>query len=165
MAEALGAAAKLFLVPAHLGMMLLGVLAGLGVGVLPAMGGIVAVAVLLPFVVRLDAIAALAMLTGALAVVHTSDTITSVLIGAPGSGGPVPTVMEGPPMARQGQAARALAAAYLSSLIGGLIGAVGLTLSIPIARPLVLAFGSPELFMLTALGVSFAGSLPGRERA
>src|SRR3972149_765744 len=85
MAEALGAAAKLFLVPAPLGMMLLGVLPVQVSGVRPGMGGIVAVAVLLPFVVRLDAIAALAMLTGALAVVHTSDTITSVLIGAPGS--------------------------------------------------------------------------------
>ncbi|MGH2404053.1 MAG: tripartite tricarboxylate transporter permease, partial [bacterium] len=67
------------------------------------------------------------------------------------------------PLARQGQAARALGAAYLSSLIGGLIGALGLTVSIPIARPLVLAFGSPELFMLTALGVSFAGTLLGKE--
>src|SRR3990172_1899150 len=133
MAEALGAAAKLFLVPAHLGMMLLGVLAGLVVGVLPGMGGIVAVAVLLPFVVRLDALAALAMLTGALAVVHTSDTITSVLIGAPGSAASVPSVMEGHPLARQGQAARALPAPHLPSLIGGLLGAIGLTLSIPIA--------------------------------
>src|SRR3989304_5390171 len=67
MAEALGAAAELFFVPARLGMMLLGVLAGLVVGILPGMGGIVAVAVLLPFVVRLGALAALAMLTGALA--------------------------------------------------------------------------------------------------
>ncbi|MGH2404395.1 MAG: tripartite tricarboxylate transporter permease, partial [bacterium] len=62
-----------------------------------------------------------------------------------------------------GQAARALSAAFLSSLIGGLIGTIGLTLSIPIARPLVLALGSPELFMLTALGVSYAGSLLGKE--
>src|SRR3972149_2966872 len=152
MAEALEAAAQLFLVPAHLGMMLLGVLAGLVVGVLPGMGGIVAVAVLLPFVVRLDAIAALAMLTGALAVVHTSDTITSVLIGAPGRAASARGVMGGPPGPRRGQAARALAAAYLSSLIGGLLGAIGLTLSIPIARPLVLSFGSPDLFLLPGLG-------------
>src|SRR3990172_8994275 len=97
MAEALGAAAELFFVPARLGMMLLGVLAGLWVGFLPGMGGIVAVAVLLPFVVRLDAIAALAMLTGALAVVHTSDTITSVLIGAPGSAAPLAPGLGGKP--------------------------------------------------------------------
>lgn len=163
MGQALQAALELFFVPTRLGMMLLGVLAGLVVGVLPGMGGIVAVAVLLPFVVRLDAVAALAMLTGALAVVHTSDTITSVLIGAPGSAASVPSVLEGHPLAKQGQAARALAAAYLSSLVGGLMGALGLTLSIPIARPLVLSFGSPELFMLTVLGVSFAGSLLGKE--
>lgn len=144
-------------------MMLLGILVGLVIGILPGMGGIVSVAILLPFMVRLDAFAALAMVTGSLAVVHTSDTITSVLIGAPGSAASVTSVMEGHPLARQGQAARALSAAYLSSLIGGLIGALGLTLSIPIARPLVLSFGSPELFMLTALGVSFAGSLLGKE--
>ncbi|MDQ7849444.1 MAG: tripartite tricarboxylate transporter permease [Armatimonadota bacterium] len=163
MGQALQAGLELFLIPTRLGMMLLGVLAGLVVGILPGMGGIVAVAVLLPFVVKLDAVAALAMVTGALAVVHTSDTITSVLIGAPGSAASVPSVLEGHPLAKQGQAARALAAAYLSSLAGGLIGALGLTLSIPIARPLVLSFGSPELFMLTVLGISFAGSLLGKE--
>lgn len=163
MTEALSAALALFFDPTRLGMMLLGVGVGLVVGILPGMGGIVSVAILLPFVLKLDAFAALAMLTGSLAVVHTSDTITSVLIGAPGSAASVTTVMEGHPLARQGQAARALSAAYLSSLIGGLIGALGLTLSIPIARPLVLSFGSPELFMLTALGVSFAGSLLGKE--
>jgi putative tricarboxylic transport membrane protein len=163
MHEALSAALALFLDPSRLSMMLLGVGVGLVVGVLPGMGGIVSVAILLPFITRLDPVSSLAMITGSLAVVHTSDTITSVLIGAPGSAAAVPTMIEGHPMARQGQAARALSAAYAASLIGGLIGALGLTLSIPIARPLVLSFGSPELFMLTALGVSFAGSLLGKE--
>jgi putative tricarboxylic transport membrane protein len=44
-------------------------------------------------------------------------------------------------------------------MIGGLLGALGLTLSIPVARPLVLAFGSPELFLLTVLGVSLTAVL------
>ncbi len=163
MAEALGAAVDLFTNPTRLAMLLLGSAVGLLVGILPGMGGIVAVAILLPFMLKLDPFSALAMATGALAVVHTSDTITSVLIGAPGSAAAVPTMIEGHPMARQGQAARALAAAYLSSLVGGIIGALGLTLSIPLARPIVLSFGSPELFLLTVLGVSFAGSLLGKE--
>lgn len=153
----------IFADPARLALLLVGVIAGLIVGIIPGMGGIVAVSLLLPYIYRLDAIAAAAMLTGALAVVHTSDTITSVLIGAPGSAASATSVIEGHALARQGQAARALSAAFLSSLIGGLIGALGLTLSIPIARPLVLSLGSPELFMLTALGVSYAGSLLGRE--
>ena len=44
-------------------------------------------------------------------------------------------------------------------LAGGIIGALGLTLAIPLARPLVLSFGSPELFMLTVLGVALAAVL------
>lgn len=163
MLEAAGTALGIFLDPSRLAMMMVGVAAGIFVGILPGLGGIVSVAILLPFIFRLDAFAAMAMLTGSLAVVHTADTITSVLIGAPGSAASATSVIEGHPLARQGQAARALGAAFLSSLIGGLIGALGLTVSIPIARPLVLAFGSPELFMLCALGVSFAGSLLGKE--
>jgi len=162
-AEAALQALHVFASPERLALLLAGILAGIVVGILPGMGGIVAVSLLLPYVFRLDAVAAVAVLTGALAVVHTSDTITSVLIGAPGSAASATSVIEGHPLARQGQAARALSAAFLSSMIGGLLGALGLTLSIPIARPLVLALGAPELFMLTLLGVSYAGSLLGKE--
>ena len=68
-------------------------------------------------------------------------------------------MLDGYAMARKGQAKRALSLAFLSSMAGGVIGALGLTLAIPLARPLVLSFGSPELFMLTVLGVSLAAVL------
>jgi putative tricarboxylic transport membrane protein len=163
MAEAALRALEIFTGPDRLALLCAGILAGIVVGLLPGMGGIVAVSLILPYVLRMDAVAAVAVLTGALAVVHTADTITSVLIGAPGSAASATSVIEGHPLARQGQAARALSAAFLSSMLGGLMGALGLTLSIPVARPLVLSMGAPELFMLTALGVSYAGSLLGRE--
>ncbi len=163
MAEAALRALEIFADPSRMALLMTGILVGILIGILPGMGGIVAVSILLPYIFRMDAVAAAAVLTGALAVVHTSDTITSVLIGAPGSAASATSAVEGYPLARQGQAARALSAAFLSSMIGGLLGALGLTLSIPIARPLVLSMGAPELFMLTALGVSYAGSLLGRE--
>ncbi|HWP56646.1 MAG TPA: tripartite tricarboxylate transporter permease [Candidatus Acidoferrales bacterium] len=152
-----------FASPLHLGMLTAGVLAGTVIGILPGLGGIACVAILLPFIYTLDVHSAMILLVGSLAVVHTSDTITSVLIGTPGSAAAAATVLDGHPLAKQGQAARALSAAFLSSLIGGLIGAVVLTLSLPIARPLVLLFGSPELLMLCVLGLSFAGFLTGGE--
>jgi TctA family transporter len=142
-------------------MLTAGVLAGTVIGILPGLGGIACVAILLPFIYSLDVHSAMILLVGSLAVVHTSDTITSVLIGTPGSAAAAATVLDGHPLAKQGQAARALSAAFLSSLIGGLIGAVFLTLSLPIARPLVLLFSSPELLMLCVLGLSFAGFLTG----
>src|ERR671914_205569 len=147
--------------PLHLGILTAGVLAGTVIGILPGLGGIACVAILLPFIYTLDVHTAMILLVGSLAVVHTSDTITSVLIGTPGSAAAAATILDGHPLAKQGQAARALSAAFLSSLIGGLIGAVFLTLSLPIARPLVLLFSSPELLMLCVLGLSFAGFLTG----
>lgn len=162
MLQAALSALGMFFDPLRLALLLVGVLAGLMVGILPGLGGIVAVSVLLPFIFRLDAATALATLAGALAVVYTGDVITSVLVGTPGSPASAPTAMEGHALARQGHAARALSAAFLSSLVGGLLGIIGLTLAIPTARPLVMLLGSPELFMFTALGVAYAGSLLGR---
>ena len=147
--------------PLHMVMLTAGVLAGTVIGILPGLGGIACVAILLPFIYTLDVHSAMILLVGSLAVVHTSDTITSVLIGTPGSAAAAATILDGHPLAKQGQAGRALSAAFLSSLIGGLIGAVFLTLSLPIARPLVLLFSSPELLMLCVLGLSFAGFLTG----
>jgi putative tricarboxylic transport membrane protein len=150
-----------FASPSHLGVLMAGVLAGTIIGILPGLGGIASVALLLPFIYTLDVHTAMILLIGSLAVVHTADTITSVLIGTPGGAATAVTVLDGYPLAKQGQAARALSAAFLSSMIGGLIGTVFLTLSLPIARPLVLFFGSPELLMLCVLGLSFAGFLTG----
>ena len=99
---------------------------------------------------------------GMVAVVPTSDTFASVLMGIPGSSASQATVLDGFPMAKKGQAARALSAAFASSLFGGLVGAAFLTFFILVARPLVLKFQSPELLMVSVFGLSMVGILAGR---
>jgi putative tricarboxylic transport membrane protein len=94
-------------------------------------------------------------------VAATTGDITSILFGVPGEGLSAATVVDGHPMAKKGEAARALGAALMSSLIGALIGAAALAVSIPIVRPLVLTFGSPELFMITVMGIACITSLSG----
>lgn len=155
---ALSALGNLFAL-SNLIFLLLGVGSGLVVGMIPGLGGTGAVAMLLPFVYALEPTQALALIIGAVAVVHTSDTIASVLLGIPGSASASVLMLDGHQMAKKGQGARALSIAFMSSMIGGLLGALGLTLSIPVARPLVLSFGAPELFMLTLLGVSLTAVL------
>jgi TctA family transporter len=145
--------------PATLMMLAIGVAAGLAMGVLPGLGGTAAVGILLPFVITLDPSQSLPILIGAVAVVHHSDVITAILLRVPGSASAAVIMPDGNAMARRGQAARALSMCFVASMIGGALGAVGLTFSIPIAEPLVLAFGSPELFMLTILGISLAALL------
>jgi putative tricarboxylic transport membrane protein len=102
------------------------------------------------------------MLIGLVAVIPTSDTFSSVLMGIPGSSASQATVLDGFPLAKQGQAARALSAAFISSLFGGIVGAIILTGFVLIARPLILLFGSAELFMLALFGLSMVAVLAGR---
>ncbi len=144
------------------GYLLLGVVMGLAIGVFPGLGGIAGLSLLLPFMFGMDPMLGLALMIGMVAVVPTSDTFASVLMGIPGSSASQATVLDGFPLAQRGQAARALAAAFSSSLFGGLVGALFLTFFILIARPIVLAFGLPEMLMITVLGLSMVAILAGR---
>ncbi len=159
---ALGDAWALILQPVVLGYLILGVVMGLAVGVFPGLGGIAGLSLLLPFMFGMEPVLGLALMIGMVAVVPTSDTFASVLMGIPGSSASQATVLDGFPLAKKGQAARALSAAFTSSLFGGLMGALFLTVFILVARPLVLAFGLPEMLMITVLGLSMVAVLAGR---
>jgi putative tricarboxylic transport membrane protein len=159
---ALGQALALSLHPSQLMYLMAGVLLGLSIGVLPGLGGIAGLSLVLPFMFGMDPVSGLALMVGLIAVVPTSDTFSSVLMGIPGSSGSQATVLDGFPLARKGQAARALSAAFISSLYGGLLGALVLTVAILAARPLILSFRVPEMVMVTVLGLSMVAILAGR---
>ncbi len=142
-------------------LMMVGMLLGFIVGLLPGIGGPATLALMLPFIFKMAPAEAFAFLLGMHSVAATTGDITSVLFGVPGEGLSAATVLDGHPMAKRGEAGRALGAALMSSLVGALIGAVFLALAIPIVRPLVLTFGSPELFMLSIVGISCITSLSG----
>lgn len=142
--------------------MLAGIAIGFVVGVLPGLGGSVTLALMLPFVFDMEPVQAFAFLLSMWVVTATTGDITSVLFGVPGEATSAATVFDGYPMTKRGEAGRALGAALLSSTQGALLGAFFLALSVPILRPLVLAFGPPEFLMLTLLGLTFVVALSGR---
>ena len=160
--QALGDAWLLILQPEALMYLALGVVMGLSIGVFPGLGGIAGLSLMLPFMFGLEPVYGLALMVGLVAVVPTSDTFASVLMGIPGSSSSQATVLDGFPLARKGHAAKALSAAFASSLFGGLVGALFLTFFILVARPIVLMFQSPELLMIAIFGVSMVGILAGR---
>ncbi|MDA0652165.1 MAG: tripartite tricarboxylate transporter permease [Proteobacteria bacterium] len=144
-----------------IGYLMVGVLAGIYFGAVPGLSGLVGMAILLPFTFGVEPVAAFALLMGMFAVTTTSDTISSVLLGVPGTSGSQATILDGYPMAQKGEAARAFGAAFTCSAIGGILGALVLGLSLPIVRPLILSFANPEFFMLGVLGLTMVGTLSG----
>jgi TctA family transporter len=141
--------------------MLIGIAIGFAVGILPGLGGPTTLALMLPFVFKMTPVEAFAFLLGMAAVTNTTGDITSILFGIPGEPTTASTIVDGHPMAKNGEAGRALGAAITSSLVGAVFGAFVLALAIPVVRPLVLTFGSPEFFMLALLGITFVASLSG----
>lgn len=139
--------------------MLAGIFVGFWVGLLPGLGGATTLALMLPFIYNMQPVEAFAFLLGMHSVVATTGDITSILFGVPGEATTAAIILDGHAMAKRGEAGRALGAALASSLVGALIGAAALACAIPIVRPLVLSFGSPELFMLAIVGLAFIASL------
>jgi len=150
------------LTPQSLAFMTLGVLIGSLVGFLPGIGGPSTLAIMLPFVMTMkDPYLVIALLVGLDAVGNTASAFPAILISVPGSIGSAATILDGYPLAKKGQAARALSASFIASLLGGFVGPLALLASLPVLRPMVLAFGSPEFFVLTLWGLTMVGVLSG----
>src|SRR5262249_24069139 len=120
-------------------------------------GGLAGTAMLLPFTFNMDPYTAFALLLGLGSTTATGDPIPAVLFGVPGGAASAATVLDGFPMAKKREAGRALSAAYMSSLMGGVLMAI----SIPVLRPIRLFLGSPELLASSVLGISMVAILSG----
>jgi TctA family transporter len=161
MASSAGSALVTIMEPHRLLFLAGGCLMGLVLGIVPGIGGITGIAMLLPFTFSMDPYSAFALLLGMAASVSTGDPIPAVLFGVPGGAASAATVLDGYPMAKRGEAGRALSACYMSSLMGGIFGAFLLAISIPILRPVMLYLGSPELLAFAILGISMVAVLSG----
>ncbi|MGZ8435743.1 MAG: tripartite tricarboxylate transporter permease, partial [Candidatus Binatia bacterium] len=142
--------------------LVIGSAVGFCVGILPGLGGATTLALMFPYIYRMTPAEAFPFLLGMHSVVQTTGDITSVLFGIPGEPTTVATIIDGHAMAKKGEAGRALGAALMSSLVGALVGALFLGLAIPVVRPLVLAFGSPEMLMMILLGLTCISTLSGQ---
>ncbi len=118
-------------------------------------------ALFLSVVTQWDPIVAIAFLIGMDAVSSTCSAYLPVLFGIPGGAGSQATVLDGYPMGRNGEARRALGAAFTAGMLGSLVGMFTLAAAIPVARVIILLLGSPELFVVTLWGVTMVSILAG----
>lgn len=131
-----------------------GVLLGLTFGVIPGLGGTTALALLIPVTYTLDPLDAMYLAGGVMGATSFGGSISAILLNTPGTAPNAATTFDGYPLARQGKAGLAIGASATASAMGGLIGLFTLLLFIPVAREVVLSFGSSEFFLLTILGLA-----------
>ena len=146
-------------------MMMVGILVGMFVGLVPGLGGLVGFALLIPFSLSMEPLIGLSFLLAMSAVTTQTDTIPAVILGVPGTAAAMATSLDGYPLAKKGQAGRALCASYYASIFGTLVATALFLMFLPILRAVIFAFGQPEFFMLVMLGLILAGSLAGNSLA
>ncbi len=152
--------------PFNILMVFLGCFLGTFIGMLPGLGPMSIIAIMIPVAIQLgDPASALILLAGVYYGAIFGGSTSSILINAPGVAGTVASSFDGYPMARAGQAGKALTIAALASFLGGTISALLLMIFAPLLSSVAKLFWSAEYFALMVLGLTaiaaFAG--PGKK--
>lgn len=140
---------------------LIGCFIGTIVGMLPGLGPINGVAILLPlaFAMNLPAESAIILLATVYMGCEYGGRISSILLGIPGDAAAIMTTLDGHPLAKKGQAGKALSISALSSFIGSFIAICGIILFAPLIAQWSLKFGPAEYFALIVFGLATLGSM------
>lgn len=153
MQTALAEAALRVTDPAAVLMLFMGTTLGVIFGALPGLGTITALAVVLPFTFGMDPMLAMFMYSGIISSGTFGGSVPAILLNTPGTPPNAATCLDGYPMTRRGEGARALAVSATACFVGSLGGAVILLALLPMVKPIVYAFGPPEFFWLVVFGL------------
>ena len=141
-----------------------GVLLGILVGVLPGLGAPNGVTLLLPLTFMMPPVSAIILLSSMYWGALFGGSTTSILFNIPGEPSSVATTFDGYPMARDGDAAKALATAFLSAGFGAMAGVVVITLIAGTIADFAMQFSPPEYFAVYLLTfcsyVGMGGGVP-----
>lgn len=150
--------------PVNLWYLVVGVGAGMVVGIFPGLGPAAGIAILLPLTFNVEPVTAIVMLAAIYYGSMYGATATAILLNTPGVSAVVASTFDGHPLARQGRAGPALVMQALASFVGGTTGLVLLTLLAPGFTRVARSFGPPEFFMLVMAGMLALAVMLGENR-
>ena len=129
---------------------------GLFVGSIPGLTATMATALLVPITFFMDPIPAIAAIVTCVATAIFAGDIPGCLLRIPGTPASAAYVDEAYAMTRKGQAEKALGTALVCAVLGGMFGAIVLSLAAPQLADVALKFSSFETFWLACLGLTCA---------
>ena len=139
--------------PKLLLILLMSVPLGIIVGVMPGVGAVVGVTVLLPLTFGMNPVAGICMLVAVYCGAFYGGAVSAILINTPGTPAAICTTLDGYPMARKGQAHKALTTAVVASFVGGVISVVALNFAAPLIARVALKFSYTEYFAIAIFGI------------
>jgi putative tricarboxylic transport membrane protein len=134
-------------------------LLGITVGALPGLTATLGIALLTTLTFHMQAETAILVLICMYVGSIYGGSRSAILLNIPGTPASAATTLDGFPLARAGQAGRAMGLATSGSFLGSLIGMVALAVVAPVLGEFALSFRSPEFFWLALFGVLIAGQL------
>ncbi|MBQ7488362.1 MAG: tripartite tricarboxylate transporter permease [Clostridia bacterium] len=112
------------IVPMNLALMIVGTAVGIIFGAIPGLSGTMAVMLFMPLTYSMESSTAIIFLLALWIGGCSGAFIGSVLLGIPGSASAVATCWDGHPMAKKGQASKALAIGMTASFVGTFFSAI-----------------------------------------
>jgi putative tricarboxylic transport membrane protein len=134
--------------------LILGTLYGFLFGIIPVAGAGVGLITIFGFldIFRAEPYSLVVFTTSLVVAATIGDSFASVVMNIPGASGSAATMVDGFPMTKRGEAARALGAALSTSTVNGILWGALVFMFLPYYAPLILKFGIPEIlsFLLLA---------------
>ena len=150
--------------PMNLFYVLIGCFTGTLMGALPGIGPINGVAILLPiaFGIGLPPESALILLAGIYYGAEYGGRVSSIMLNVPGDAGAIFTTLDGNPMAKKGEAGRALSLSGVCSFFGGTFAIVLLSLFGPMLAGLAVTFNPSDYVALMIFAFTCLAAMVGR---
>lgn len=143
-------------------MILFGVTVGIVFGALPGLTTVACLSMFLPLTYAMSVNMGLSVLTAIYIGGISGGLISAILLNIPGTPSSIATCFDGAPLARKGQAGKALGVGVFSSLIGTLFGIAAMILISPALAALTIKFGPWEYFGVTLFALTLIASLCGK---
>ncbi|RUT31269.1 Tat pathway signal protein [Arsenicitalea aurantiaca] len=135
--------------PQVLAIMVGGLMVGLFFGALPGLSATMALALLLPVTFAMQPDVAIAMLIATYIGGITGGLVSATLLRIPGTPSSIATTFDAYPLARSGEATKALATGMIASAVGGLMSLIVLVAFAPTLARFAIRFGAHEFAALT----------------
>lgn len=136
-------------------------LLGIIIGALPGLTATMGVALMTTLTYRMQPDAAIQILICIYVGAIYGGSRSAILLNIPGTPASACSTLDGYPLARRGEAGRAMGISTSGSWLGTLVGTSMVALLTPTLGEMALSFGSYEFFWIAMFGIVIAGTLSG----